>query len=454
MEDKMSATNGESRDKELREKISLLVRQHYSEIHAKKREEFIPGKTFISHAAKVYDAEEMSSLVDSGLDFWLTAGRYAARFEEEFPVFLGAKYCQLVNSGSSANLLAITALTSPELKERQLKPGDEVLTVACAFPTTVNPIVQNNLIPVFLDVDLETYNIQSDKIEDALSAKTKAIFLAHSLGNPFDLEKVVSIAKKHNLWLIEDNCDALGSKFGGRHTGTFGDISTYSFYPAHHITMGEGGAVVTNDALLNKLIASFRDWGRHCWCDTGCDNTCGRRFDWQLGTLPHGYDHKFIYSHRGYNLKLTDMQAAIGVAQLTKLPRFIEARRKNWDYFYENLKRYEPYFILPKPADNSHPSWFGFSLTVRENAPFSRNSITEYLNEHRIGTRLIFSGNILRHPSFEGVNFRVHGDLKNTDYIMNNTFWFGVHPGIDEKRREYVVETIEKFLGKYSGKNV
>ncbi len=445
----MNHMDEKSQDKNLREKVFQLITEHYRQVH-KPKEEFIPGKTFISHAAKVYDAEEMVSLVDSCLDFWLTSGRFTNKFEKEFASFLGAKHCLLVNSGSSANLLALTALTSPELKERQLKPGDEVITVACAFPTTVNPIVQNSLVPVFLDVNLEDYNIQADKIEEALSAKTKAIFLAHSLGNPFNLETVVSVAKQHNLWLIEDNCDALGSKFNSKYTGTFGDISTYSFYPAHHITMGEGGALVTNNALLNKLIASFRDWGRHCWCETGCDDTCGKRFDWQLGTLPPGYDHKFIYSHRGYNLKITDMQAAIGVAQLEKLPSFIEARRKNWDYFYKQLEKYENFFILPKSAENSEPSWFGFSLTVRENAPFSRNDITKYLNNHRIGTRLIFSGNIIRHPSFDDVNFRISGNLNNTDYIMNNTFWFGVHPGIDEKRREYMVEIIEQFLGERS----
>ncbi len=447
----MNQMDGKSKDEELREKISQLIKEHYHQVH-KPKEEFIPGKTFISHAAKVYDETEMVSLADSCLDFWLTSGRFTNQFEREFADFLGAKHCLLVNSGSSANLLALTALTSPELNERQLKPGDEVIAAACAFPTTVNPIVQNNLIPVFVDVDLETYNIQSDKIEEALSDKTKAIFLAHSLGNPFNLEKVLSLAKKYDLWVIEDNCDALGSKFDGKYTGTFGDISTYSFYPAHHITMGEGGALVTNNPLLNKLIASFRDWGRHCWCETGCDNTCGKRFDWQLGNLPLGYDHKFIYSHRGYNLKPTDMQAAIGVAQLKKLPGFIEVRQKNWDYFCGQLKRYENFFILPKPTDSSHPSWFGFSLTVRENAPFSRNDITKYLNDHRIGTRLIFSGNIIRHPSFDGVKFRIPGNLDNTDYIMNNTFWFGVHPGIDRDRREYVIKTVEEFLKAYAGR--
>src|SRR3989344_2773836 len=438
------ATNPER----LRTEIFKLVKDYYYEVHEKK-ERFIPGKTFISHASRVYNEEELVHLIDSSLDFWLTSGRFTKQFERGFADFLGSRYCLLVNSGSSANLLAITALTSPELKEKRLKPGDEVLTVACAFPTTVNPIVQNNLIPVFLDVDLETSNIQADKIENALSNKTKAIFLAHSLGNPFDLEKVISVAKKNNLWVIEDNCDALGSKFGGKYTGTFGDISTYSFYPAHYITTGEGGALVTNSSVLHKLIASFRDWGRHCWCETGCDDTCGKRFDWQIGTLPHGYDHKFIYSHRGYNLKMTDMQAAIGVAQLKKLPGFIEKRRENWNYFYEHLKKYENLFILPKPTENSHPSWLGFSLTVRENATFSRNDITKYLNDHQIGTRLLFSGNITRHPSFDDVNYRIHENLNNTDYIMNNLFWFGVYPGISSEMREYIVHTLEEFLGDY-----
>lgn len=433
---------------ELRKEIFTLVKNYYHEIHEKKKE-FIPGETFISHASKVYDEREMISLVDSCLDFWLTSGRFSEQFEKEFADFLGTKYCILTNSGSSANLLAITALTSPELKDRRLKPGDEVITVACAFPTTVNPIIQNNLVPVFIDVDIKTYNIIADKIEEALSEKTKAIFLAHSLGNPFDLDKVMSLAKKHNLWVIEDNCDALGSKYNGKYTGTFGDISTYSFYPAHHITMGEGGALVTNNGLLKKIITSFRDWGRHCSCGTGQDNQCGKRFEWKLGSLPFGYDHKFIYSHIGYNLKMTDLQAAIGVVQLKKLPNFIESRKNNWHLLYDGLKKYENYFILPKATSNSDPSWFGFSLTIKRNAPFSKNEIIKYLNKNKIGTRLIFSGNIIRHPSFENVKYRVYDNLNNTDIIMNNTFWFGVHPGMSIEMIDYILEKIDIFLRNY-----
>jgi len=431
-------------DEILRQMAHSIVEKHYNTVH-KKGEKFTPGKTYIRYAGRVYDAEEMSALVDSALDFWLTAGRFAKQFEEEFAKFLGVKHCILTNSGSSANLLAISALTSTELGEKRLKPGDEVITTACAFPTTVNPIIQNNLIPVFLDVDIGTYNIQADKIEDALSEKTKAIFLAHTLGNPFDLDKVLEICEKYNLWLIEDNCDALGSKYKGQYTGTFGHIATFSFYPPHHITMGEGGALVTNDTQLKRLVESFRDWGRDCWCKPGHDNTCGKRFGWQLGTLPYGYDHKYIYSHIGYNLKITDMQAAVGVAQLKKLPEFIEARKKNWRLLYEGLKKYEDYFILPKTTDNSDPSWFGFLLTVKEDAPFSRNEIVNYLEENKIATRLLFSGNIIRHPSFGNVKHRVYDSLKNTDFIMKNTFWIGVYPGLTEEMVNYIVEKIEKF---------
>jgi len=422
-----------------------IVEKHYNEVHRKKR--FIPGKTYIRYAGRVYDDEEMKALVDSALDFWLTAGRFAKQFEAEFAKFLGVKHCILTNSGSSANLLAISALTSPKLGERRLKPGDEVITTACAFPTTVNPIIQNNLIPVFLDVDVRTYNIQVHKIEEALSEKTKAIFLAHTLGNPFDLDKVLEICEKYNLWLIEDNCDALGSKYNGQYTGTFGHIATFSFYPPHHITMGEGGALVANDAQLKRLIESFRDWGRDCWCEAGCDNTCGKRFEWQLGSLPYGYDHKYIYSHIGYNLKATDMQAAVGVAQLEKLTGFIKARKRNWKRLYDGLKKHESHFILPKPTENSDPSWFGLLLTVKENAPFSRNEITNYLEENKIATRLLFSGNIIQHPCFENVKYHIYNNLKNTDFIMNNTFWIGVHPGLTGEMIEYILKEFDEFLG-------
>jgi len=445
---KVGRINTQKIDEILRKMAYSIVDKHYNYVH-KPKNGFIPGQTYIKYAGRVYNAEEMKALVDSCLDFWLTAGRFAKQFEREFANFLGVKYCILTNSGSSANLLAISALTSPKLGEKKLKPGDEVITTACAFPTTINPIIQNGLIPVFIDVDIGTYNIQVEKIEEALSEKTKAIFLAHTLGNPFDLDTVMSIAQKYNLWLIEDNCDALGSKYKGRYTGTFGHIATFSFYPAHHITMGEGGALVTNDTQLKRLIESFRDWGRDCWCEPGHDNTCGKRFSWQLGTLPYGYDHKYIYSHLGYNLKITDMQAAVGVAQLKKLPYFIEMRKRNWRLLYEGLKKYKDFFILPEATENSEPSWFGFLLTIRKNAPFSRKEIVDYLEKNKVATRMLFSGNITRHPSFENVKYRIYGNLKNTDFIMNNTFWIGVYPGLGSDTIEYVLNIFTKFLSKF-----
>jgi CDP-6-deoxy-D-xylo-4-hexulose-3-dehydrase len=419
---------------------------------SKRKEKFIPGKTNVPYAGRVYDEKEMITLIESALEFWLTAGRYAKEFEYNFAKFLGVKHCLLTNSGSSANLLAISALTSPKLGRRCLQSGDEVVTVACAFPTTVNPIIQNKLIPVFLDVEMGTYNIRPNKIEDALSEKTKAIFVAHTLGNPFDLEKIMDIAQKNNLWVIEDNCDALGSRYNGRYTGTFGHIATFSFYPAHHMTMGEGGALVTNDIQLKRLIESFRDWGRDCWCEPGCDNTCGKRFRWQLGTLPHGYDHKYIYSHIGYNLKITDMQAAVGIEQLRKLPKFIKLRKKNWTILYEGIRRYEDYFIIPEVTERSDPSWFGFMLTVREDSPFSKNQIVNYLENHKIATRSLFAGNILRHPAYQyqEIKYRISGSLKNTDYIMNNSFWIGVYPGLDEDRMNYVLNVFRAFMKKFT----
>ena len=432
------------KSRDLKQEIFNLVTKYYKEKH--KVKPFIPGETYIPYAGRVYDEKEMISLVDSALDFWLTAGRFAKQFEEKFAKFLGVKYCILTNSGSSANLLAISALTSPKLGERRLKPGDEVITTACVFPTTVNPIIQNNLIPVFVDVDVGTYNIMVEKIEDALSKKTKAIFLAHTLGNPFNLDKILEICKKYNLWLIEDNCDTLGSKYNGQYTGTFGHVATFSFYPAHHITMGEGGALVTNNSQLKKLIQSFRDWGRDCWCEPGCDNTCGKRFSWQLGSLPFGYDHKYIYSHIGYNLKVTDMQAAIGVEQLKKLPSFIEARKKNFRLLYEGLKKIDKYFILPEVEPKADTSWFGFLITVRKDAGFTRNEIVKYLENNKIATRMLFAGNITRHPSFENVEYRIYGDLKNTDFIMNNTFWIGVYPGYTEIIIKYTLEKIFIFI--------
>ena len=434
------------KNRNLRKEIFNLVAEYYAE--KRKLKPFIPGETYIKYAGRVYDEKEMISLVDSALDFWLTAGRFAKQFEEKFAKFLGVKHCILTNSGSSANLLAISALTSPKLGERRLKPGDEVITIACAFPTTVNPIIQNNLIPVFVDVDVGTYNIQTDKIEGAISNKTKAIFLAHTLGNPFNLDKILEICKKYNLWLIEDNCDALGSKYNGQYTGTFGSIATFSFYPPHHITMGEGGALVTNDVQLKRLIESFRDWGRDCWCEPGCDNTCGKRFKWKLGSLPFGYDHKYIYTHIGYNLKITDMQAAIGVEQLKKLTLFIKARKKNFKFLYEGFKKFDKYFILPKIEPKADPSWFGFLITVRKDAGFTRDEIVKYLENNRIATRMLFAGNIIRHPSFEDIKYRIYGNLNNTDFITNNTFWLGVYPGLSSEMIEYIINKIEEFIKK------
>ena len=432
-------------ENEIRKEIFQKIKELYL-LRENEKNDFVPGEFYIPYAGRVYDEKEIISLVDSALDFWLTAGRYTNQFETEFAEFLGVKHCLLTNSGSSANLLAISALTSPKLGEKRLKPGDEVITVAAAFPTTVNPIIQNNLIPVFVDVNLGTYNIQAEKIEGAISDKTRALFIAHTLGNPFDLNKVMEIAEKYDLWVIEDNCDALGSKYNGKYTGTFGHIATFSFYPPHHITMGEGGALVTNDTQLKRLIESFRDWGRDCWCEPGCDNSCGKRFEWKLGELPFGYDHKYIYSHIGYNLKLTDMQAAIGVEQLKKLPSFIEARKRNFRMLYDRLKKYNDYFILPEIEPEAEPSWFGFLLTVREDAGFTKDDIVKYLEANKIATRMLFAGNITKHPCFEDVGYRVCGDLINTDRIMNATFWIGVYPGMTEEMLEYVIDKIKYFL--------
>ena len=432
-------------EKEIRNEIFQKVKELYL-LRENEKNDFVPSESYIPYAGRVYDEKEIISLVDSALDFWLTAGRYANQFETEFAEFLGVKHCLLTNSGSSANLLAVSALTSPKLGEKRLKPGDEVITVAAAFPTTVNPIIQNNLVPVFVDVDLGTYNIKADKVEDAISDKTRAIFIAHTLGNPFDLNKVMEIAEKYDLWVIEDNCDALGSKYNGQYTGTFGHIATFSFYPPHHITMGEGGALVTNDTQLKRLIESFRDWGRDCWCEPGCDNSCGKRFGQQFGELPFGYDHKYVYSHIGYNLKLTDMQAAIGVEQLKKLPSFIEARKQNFRMLYDGLKKYEEYFILPEIGAETDPSWFGFLLTVCEDAGFTKDDIVKYLENNKIATRMLFAGNITKHPCFEGVEYQICGNLVNTDRIMNDTFWIGVYPGMTEEMLEYVIDKIKCFL--------
>lgn len=432
---------------EIRKRILRDVREFY---RVKRRgERFIPGKSQINYGGRVYDEKELVNLVDSSLEFWLTAGKYAKQFEKEFAEFLGIKYCLLANSGSSANLLAVSSLTSPKLGGKRLKPGDEVITTACGFPTTLNPIIQNNLRPVFVDIELGNYNIDVGKIEKAISPKTKAIFIAHTLGNPAGLDKILKIAKKHNLWFLEDNCDALGSKYKGKYTGTFGDISTVSFYPAHHITMGEGGAVCTDNPLLKKIIASFRDWGRDCWCEPGHDNTCKRRFSWKMGKLPLGYDHKYVYSHIGYNLKVTDMQAAIGVAQLKKLPQFIKARKRNFDLLYRFFEKYEEYFILPQATKNSEPAWFGFPILVKQTAPFVRSEIINYLEENKIATRMLFGGNLAKQPAYENIKCRASGLLKNTDLAMNNLFWIGVYPGITKEKLDYVIKTLKKFFKKH-----
>ncbi len=412
---------------------------------------FVPGETAVPVSGKVFDEKEMLSMVEAVLEGWWTEGHFTEEFESKLAYWLGVKQGILVNSGSSANLLAITALTSHKLGAKKLNPGDEVITVATSFPTTVNPIVQNKLVPVFVDVDLGTYNANIEQIKQAISPKTRAIFLAHTLGNPFDLDAIVAICKEHNLWLIEDNCDALGSIYNGKHTGTFGHIATCSFYPAHHITLGEGGALFTNDGMLAKIIRSFRDWGRDCYCKSGCDNTCGMRFGWQLGDLPYGYDHKYIYSEIGYNLKATDIQAALGVAQLDKLESFVSKRRDNFDILYKSLKKFEDYFILPKWLDKAEPSWFGFLLTLKDGAPFDRDTLVHFLQDKQIATRYLFAGNIIKQPYFidNKIEHRVVGGLKNADIIMNNTFWVGVFPGLTTEMMEYIVKCFEEFVGQY-----
>ncbi|MDR3639333.1 MAG: lipopolysaccharide biosynthesis protein RfbH [Isosphaeraceae bacterium] len=407
---------------------------------------FVPGETPVACAGRVFDAEELVRLVDSSLDFWLTTGRYAEQFEREFAALFGVRHALLVNSGSSANLLALSCLTSPKLGDRRLRPGDEVITVAAGFPTTVNPIIQNNLVPVFVDVDLPTYNIDVTQLDDARSDRTRAIMIAHTLGNPFDLDAVQSFARAHDLWLIEDCCDAVGSTYRGRPVGSFGDLATVSFYPAHHITMGEGGCVLTDRPRLKTLVESFRDWGRDCWCAPGSDNTCGKRFDWQLGELPHGYDHKYIYSHIGYNLKLTDMQAAVGVAQLAKLAGFVEARRRNFARLAAGLAGLEEFLVLPAATPGSEPSWFGFPLAVRPESPFERNDLVAHLNRRKIATRQIFGGNLVRQPAYQGVAYRSVGDLANSDFVMNHAFWIGIYPGLNDAMIDFMIESIQGFV--------
>jgi len=427
----------------IREQIRALVAEYYRAEHAS--HEFVPGVSPVPVSGRVFDACEIQHIVDAGLDFWLTTGRFAAQFEKEFAKFFGLRKAILVNSGSSANLVALAALTSPKLGDQRLRPGDEVITVAAGFPTTANPIIQNRLTPVFVDVRLPTLQIDASQLEPALSERTRAIMVAHTLGNPFEAAAVAAFARKHDLWLIEDCCDAVGAEFEGRLAGTFGDLATVSFYPAHHLTMGEGGCVLTGRPLLATLVESFRDWGRDCWCDPGKENTCGKRFDWELGQLPCGYDHKYTYSHIGYNLKLTDPQAAVGLAQLAKLPAFIEARRRNFRLLYELLKPLEHLLMLPEATPGSAPSWFGFPLGVRPEAPFSRDQLVRFLESRRIGTRLLFGGNLIRQPAYEGVEYRVVGDLSRSDFVMRNVFWTGLYPGLTEPMLEYVAGSIHEF---------
>jgi CDP-6-deoxy-D-xylo-4-hexulose-3-dehydrase len=426
--------------------ISKLVKNALHERHLSG--EFIPGVTAVPVTGKVFGQEELSAAVRASLDFWLTSGPYTEKFESQFAKTVGMRHAFMVNSGSSANLLALSALTSPKLGDRALRPGDEVITVAAGFPTTVTPILQNNMVPVYVDIDLGRYVANEAALEAAISPKTRAIMMAHTLGNPFNLELVQRLAKKHDLWLIEDSCDGLGGTYKGQNLGTFGDFSTFSFYPAHHITTGEGGAVLIKKAAHKTIVESIRDWGRDCWCLPGCDNTCLKRYEWTLGELPEGYDHKYTYSHLGYNLKSGDIQAAIGLAQLDRLDSFIELRRRNWKYLKAGLKGLEEFLALPEVAENSDPSWFGFALTVKSGGPKTRNQIVQELNGAKIATRLLFGGNLLRQPAFFGTSRRVVGELTNTDIVMNDTFWIGVWPGLTLPMLDYVIEALHKILGK------
>ena len=432
-----------SQAQSLRERILDLVAEYHAEAFAPRP--FVPGETAVPVSGRVFDDEDVRSLVDSSLDFWLTTGRFAAQFERQFARWFGIRTATLVNSGSSADLLAVTALTSPTLGDRRLNRGDEVITVAAGFPTTLNPIIQNGLVPVFIDEHVPTYNIDVSMLEEARSDRSRAVVIAHTLGNPFDLGAVTEFVKKYDLWLVEDCCDAVGATYRGKKVGTFGDLATVSFYPAHHITMGEGGCVLAEKPALKTIVESFRDWGRDCWCEPGKENTCGKRFEWQLGELPCGYDHKYTYSHIGYNLKMTDMQAAVGVSQLKKLPEFIARRRENFQTLYAGLKDLEEFFILPEATPESEPSWFGFPIAVRPGAPFNRNQVIAFLETRKIATRLLFGGNLLRQPAYQGIKHRVVGSLENTDFIMNQVFWIGVYPGINAEMLEYVLDVFHKM---------
>lgn len=431
----------------LRSQILKLTGE-YIETVMEQEGEFIPGKDHVPVSGKLISREEVKFAVDACLDGWFTTGRFAEKFEKDFASYMRQRHCILTNSGSSANLLALSALTSPQLKERRLNPGDEVITVAAGFPTTVNPILQNGMVPVFVDVNLDDYGVNVDQLESAWSPKVKAVILAHTLGNPFNIQRVMEFVKDHKLWFIEDCCDAVGSTYNGKMVGTFGDLATVSFYPAHHITMGEGGAVLTRSPKLKKIIESFRDWGRDCWCAPGNDNTCGKRFDWQLGELPHGYDHKYIYSHIGYNLKLTDMQAAIGLAQLKKLKDFVQERKNNFYFLYNNLNYLSSYLAFTEPEEKSDPSWFGFPIRVRKKSPFSRNEILQKLNANNIGTRLLFAGDLTKQPLFKNIQSRIPVKLLNTDIIMKNVFWLGVQPNLTKTMKSFIVKQFTSIFPK------